>query len=258
MARRLLSEGKSADLLIGNNVLAHVPYLNDFIDGLKILLKPHGFITMEFPHLMQLIQNHQFDTIYHEHLSYFSFLTVEKIFAKHGLTLFDVEELPTHGGSLRIYAKNENDITRKISERVYDLRQREIKLGYNDLHHYLTFQEEVHAVKRNILKFLINVKERSKDVVGYGAPAKGNTLINYCGIKKDFIDYVVDRNPYKQGRFLPGSHIPIKAPDKIKETKPNYIIILPWNLKDEIIGHMSFAREWGAKFVVFIPEIQVI
>ena len=257
-AKRLASERKYADLLLGNNVLAHVPNLNDFVAGLNILLKPRGIITMEFAYLIRLIEDVQFDTIYHEHFSYFSFLTVEKVSAAHGLTIFDVEELPTHGGSLRIYAQHKGDDTNPISDRVYKLKQRETDTGYADINHYLTFGEEVKAIKRDILSFLIQSKEEGKTIVGYGAPAKGNTLLNYCGIKTDFIDYTVDRSPYKQGRYLPGSHIPIEAPDKIKETKPDYVFILPWNLKDEIMEQMSFIREWGGRFVIPIPRVEIV
>ncbi len=257
-ARRLASEGKHADLLLGNNVLAHVPNLNDFVTGLKILLKPRGIITMEFPHLLRLIEETQFDTVYHEHFSYFSFLTVDKIFHAHGLTLFDVDELATHGGSLRIYARHTEDKTRPVAERVHRLKQKEMEAGYAHIHHYLGFQEKVEAIKIDILKFLIQAKRDGKRIVGYGAPAKGNTLLNYCGIKRDFIDYTVDRNPYKQGHFLPGSHIPIEEPNKVKETKPDYLFILPWNLKDEIMEQMAFIRQWGGKFVSPIPKIEVI
>lgn len=257
-AKRLASEGKYADLLLGNNVLAHVPNLNDFVTGLKILLKPQGIITMEFPHLMRLMEERQFDTIYHEHFSYFSFLTVEKIFHAHGLTLFDVEELSTHGGSLRIYVRHTEDKNKPVADRVYQLKQEEIGAGYTDIHYYLGFQEKVKAVKNDILKFLIRAREEHKRIVGYGAPAKGNTLLNYCGIRTDFIDYTVDRNPYKQGHFLPGSHIPIEEPNKVKETRPDYLFILPWNLKDEIMEQMAFIRQWGGKFVIPIPKIEVI
>jgi len=257
-AKRMMESGKLADLIIGNNVLAHNPNLNDFVNGLRIALKSNGVITMEFPHLLQLMESNQFDTIYHEHFSYFSFLTVEKVFAAHGLTLFDVEELPTHGGSLRIYARHQEDKTKSISDRVYGLKQREIDAGYADINYYLTFGEKVKATKRDILRFLIQAKEEGKTIVGYGAPAKGNTLLNYCGIKTDFIDYTVDRNPYKQGHYLPGSHIPIEAPDKIRETKPDYVIILPWNLKDEIMEQMAFIRGWGGKFVIPIPKVMVL
>ncbi|MBI5048524.1 MAG: methyltransferase domain-containing protein [Deltaproteobacteria bacterium] len=257
-AQRLATEGKHADLLLGNNVLAHVPDLNDFVAGLKILLKPHGVITMEFPHLMRLMEETQFDTIYHEHFSYFSFLTVKKVFEEHELTLFDVEELSTHGGSLRIYAKHEEDTMKPISERVIELEQREINAGHTDINHYLAFAEKVQAVKRDILSFLIKAKNEGKIIVGYGAPAKGNTLLNYCGVRTDFIDYTVDKNPYKQRRYLPGSRIPIEAPDKIRETKPDYVFILPWNLKGEIMEQMSFIHEWGGRFVIPIPRVEIM
>lgn len=257
-ARRLLLEGKSADLIVGNNVLAHVPALNDFVEGLKILLKPRGVITMEFPHLMRLIDEAQFDTIYHEHFSYFSFLAVEKVFAAHGLTIFNVEKLPTHGGSLRIYAKHHEDNTKAIFERVSELKKLENDAGYTNINHYLTFAEKVKSIKRDILNFLIKAKEEDKTIVGYGAPAKGNTLLNYCGIGVDFIDYTVDKSPHKQGRYLPGSRIPIESPDKVRETKPDYLFILPWNIKDEIMDQMSFIREWNGKFVVPIPKVTVL
>ena len=207
---------------------------------------------------MKLIEETQFDTIYHEHFSYFSFLVVEKVFLAHRLTIFDVEELPTHGGSLRIYARHREDNTKTISDNVFELKSRERNAGYEDINYYLTFDKKVRAVKREILNFLIQAKERGQTIVGYGAPAKGNTLLNYCGIRTDFIDYTVDRNIYKQGRYLPGSHIPIEAPDKIKETKPDYVFILPWNLKDEIMGQMSFIREWGGKFIIPIPMVEVL
>jgi hypothetical protein len=213
---------------------------------------------MEFPHLMRMMEETQFDTIYHEHFSYFSFLTVEKIFHAYGLILFDVEELSTHGGSLRIYARHAEDKAKPVTERVDQLKQKEMDAGYGDIRHYLGFQEKVRAIKREILKFLIKVKEEGKTVVGYGAPAKGNTLLNYCGIRTDFIDYTVDRNHHKQGLYLPGSHILIVEPGKIRETKPDYVFILPWNLKDEIMEQMAFIREWGAKFVIPIPRIQVM
>jgi 2-polyprenyl-3-methyl-5-hydroxy-6-metoxy-1,4-benzoquinol methylase len=257
-ARELVGEGMLADLLLGNNVLAHVPGLNDFVKGMKILLKPTGVITMEFPHLQRLVDECQFDTIYHEHFSYFSFITVEQVFAKHGLTLFDVEELPTHGGSLRIYARHSEDGTKPVSEKVMALRAREKQLGYAGLELYNSFAGKVIATKRNILEFLIGSKRAGKMIVGYGAPAKGNTLLNYCGIRNDMISYTVDRSPHKQDHFLPGTRIPIYGPEKITETKPDYVVILPWNLKNEIIKQMSHIREWGGKFVVFIPEVQVI
>jgi 2-polyprenyl-3-methyl-5-hydroxy-6-metoxy-1,4-benzoquinol methylase len=257
-ARELVGKGIRADLLLGNNVLAHVPGLNDFVKGMKILLKPTGVITMEFPHLQRLVDECQFDTIYHEHFSYFSFITVEQVFARHGLTLFDVEELPTHGGSLRIYGRHSEDSSKPVSEQVITLREREKQLGYVGLDLYCSFADKVMATKRDILEFLIGAKRAGKTIVGYGAPAKGNTLLNYCGIRTDMISYTVDRSPYKQGHYLPGTRIPIHGPEKIRETKPDYVVILPWNLKDEIIKQMSHIREWGGQFVVFIPEVQVI
>ena len=256
-AKELVNQGIQADLLLGNNVLAHVPDLNDFVAGMKIVLKPDGILTMEFPHVLQLILQNQFDTIYHEHFSYFSFLTVEKVFATHGLTLFDVEELPTHGGSLRIYGQH-NDGKKPISDRISKLKTQEIEAGLEQRSTYLGFGEQVKATKRHLLSFLIDIKNQGKSVVGYGAPAKGNTLLNYCGIRTDLLDYTVDRSPYKQGLFLPGTHIPIYHPDKIIETKPDYLLILPWNIKDEIIEQMSHIREWGGQFVVPIPQVEVI
>lgn len=257
-ARELTAENRHADLLIGNNVLAHVPDLNDFVSGLKILLKPEGIITMEFPHLMRLIDENQFDTIYHEHFSYFSFITVNKVFASHGLKIFDVDELPTHGGSLRIYACHEENASRPVDGRALDLIDKEESRGFSDMKFYSTFGEKVKETKRAILDFMIRDKRHGKSIAAYGAPAKGNTLLNYCGIRTDFIDYTVDRSPHKQGLFLPGVHIPIYGPDKINETRPDYLVILPWNLKNEIIEQMSHIRDWGGKFVVLIPEVQVI
>jgi SAM-dependent methyltransferase len=258
MARDLVAEGKRADLLLGNNVLAHVPALNDFVAGMKLVLKPAGVLTMEFPHLLRLVEQCQFDTIYHEHFSYFSFITVEQVFARHGLTLFDVEELPTHGGSLRIYGRHSDDGAKPVSERVVELREREKRLGYAALDLYLSFAERVKATKRNILEFLIAAKREGKSIVGYGAPAKGNTLLNYCGIRTDMIDYTVDRSPHKQGHYLPGTRIPIYGPERIAESRPGYLVILPWNLKDEIMSQMGHIREWGGKFVVLIPDVKVI
>jgi hypothetical protein len=256
-ARELLAGGKTANLLLGNNVLAHVPGLSDFVKGMKIVLKPRGVITMEFPHLQRLVDECQFDTIYHEHFSYFSFVTVEQVFAGYGITLFDVEELPTHGGSLRIYGRHSEDSSKPVGERVTELRQREQRLGYTGLALYQSFAEKVMATKRDILAFLIEAKRQGKEIVGYGAPAKGNTLLNYCGIRNDMISYTVDRSPHKQGHYLPGTRIPIYGPDKIRESKPDYVVILPWNLKDEIMKQMAEIREWGGKFVTFIPEIRV-
>jgi len=257
-ARLLAAEGKSADLLLGNNVLAQVPDINDFVKGLKILLKPEGVITIEFPHLMRLMEENQFDTIYHEHFFYFSFITAEKIFAAHGLTLFDVEELPTHGGSLRIFARHTENVSREVSPKVHELRAREVASGIPRLDSYGDFAEKVKETKRKLLQFLISARREGKSVAGYGAPGKGNTLLNYCGIRTDFLDYTVDRNPYKQGKFLPGTHIPIYGPEKIMETKPDYLLILPWNFKEEIMAQNSYIREWGGKFVIPIPEVRVL
>lgn len=257
-ARQLAAEGTKAALLVGNNVLAHVPKLNDFVSGMKILLEPRGVITMEFPHLMRLMEENEFDTIYHEHFSYLSFTTVEKVFMAHGLTIFDVEELPTHGGSLRIYACHAGQTDRPVSRRVTELRAREEAAGFASLEHYLSFGEKVNETKRRILDFLIKAKRERKSVVGYGAAAKGNTLLNYCGIRSDFIDYTVDRSPHKQGKFLPGTRIPIYSPEMVKETKPDYLLILPWNLKDEVMEQMAHIREWGGKFVIPIPKVEVL
>jgi hypothetical protein len=257
-AKELVNEGKQADLLLGNNVLAHVPDINYFVGGMKLLLKPDGIITMEFPHLLRLIEQNQFDTIYHEHFSYLSFSTVEKIFAKHGLTLFDVEELTTHGGSLRIFAKHTEDNTHPLTHRLKELRQLELQQGLGDIETYQIFAENMRETKRKILEFLIQTKQAKKTIVAYGAPAKGNTLLNYCGIRDDFIDYTVDLSPHKQGLFLPGTHIAIHHPDKIKQTKPDYLVILPWNLKDEIIEQMAYIREWGGQFVTLIPHVEVV
>lgn len=256
-ARELADSEKQADLLLGNNVLAQVPDINDFVAGMKILLKPDGVITMEFPHLQRLMEENQFDTIYHEHFSYFSLLTVEKIFAAHGLTLFDVEELPTHGGSLRVFVGHVEDSSKPVTSRVTDLRAREISAGYQRMESYSRFAEQVKETKRKLLEFLIQAKRNGKRIVGYGAPGKGNTLLNYCAIRSDFLDYTVDRNPYKHGRFLPGTHVPIFPPERIRETKPDYLLILPWNLKDEIIKQNAFIREWSGKFIVPIPEVRV-
>ena len=256
-AGELVQEGTYADLLIGNNVLAHVPDINDFVQGMKIILKPQGIITMEFPHLMRLMAENQFDTIYHEHFSYFSFTIVNKIFNHHGLRIFDVDELPTHGGSLRIYARHAEDASREISDNAKALLEHEAAEGFENLEFYLTFNQKVQSTKRAILDFLVGAKNRDKTIVGYGAPAKGNTLLNYCGIRSDFIEYTVDRSPHKQGHFLPGTRIPIHHPDKIKETQPDYVVILPWNLKDEIMHQMAYVKDWNGKFVTLIPEVRI-
>lgn len=256
-ARDLLAKGQQADLLLGNNVLAHVPDINNFVAGMKILLKPQGVITMEFPHLMRLMEENQFDTIYHEHFSYFSFLAVEKIFARHGLTLFDVQELPTHGGSLRIFARHTEDVSKPVGPGVTELRAREQSACFGQLETYSRFSEQVKETKRKLLEFLIHAKQSGKKIAAYGAAAKGNTLLNYCGIRTDLVDYVVDRSPYKQGKFLPGVRIPIYSPEHIRETRPDYLLILPWNLKDEVILQNAYIRDWGGQFVVPIPEVTV-
>jgi 2-polyprenyl-3-methyl-5-hydroxy-6-metoxy-1,4-benzoquinol methylase len=257
-AQELVGLDKQADLLLGNNVLAHVPDLNDFVAGMKILLKSTGIITIEFPHLLQLITQNQFDTIYHEHFSYFSFLTVEKVFASHGLTLFDVEELPTHGGSLRIYGRHAENTNLAVTDRVAALKAKETTAKLDRIDTYLDFTKQVEDIKRQLLTCLIKAKSEGKSIVGYGAPAKGNTLLNYCGVRTDFIDYTVDRSPHKQGLYLPGTHIPIYHPDRIAETKPDYLLILPWNLKAEIVAQMAHIRDWGGKFIVPIPSLEII
>jgi len=256
-AREIAAEHGQADLLLGNNVLAHVPKLNDFVSGMKVLLKPNGVITMEFPHLYRLMDQNQFDTIYHEHFSYLAFNVVEQVFAHHGLTLFDVEELTTHGGSIRIFARHDTDASKAVTPRVTQMRDMEIREGFRTLERYRAFAEQVKETKRKILSFLIDAKRSGKSVAGYGAPGKGNTLLNYCGIRQDFLDYTVDRSPHKFGRYTPGTHIPIHHPDRIRETRPDYLFLLPWNLKDEIIKQTGYIREWGGKFVVPIPEIKV-
>ena len=250
-------EHGEADLLLGNNVLAHVPDLNDFVAGMQRLLAPHGVITMEFPHLARLIAENQFDTIYHEHFSYFSFIAVERIFAHHGLTLFDVEELPTPGGSLRIYARHTGNAALPVVPRDEQLRKREVDDGFMTLEPYRAFEARVRATKRELLSFLIDAKRAGRKVVGYGAPGKGNTLLNYCGIRTDFLDFTVDANPYKQGKFTPGTRIPILAPDAIAAARPDYVLILPWNLKDEIASQIAYVREWGGKFVIPIPKVSI-
>jgi len=257
-AGKMVENGQMADLVLGNNVLAQVPDVNDFVAGMKVILKENGVITIEFPHLERLMAENQFDTIYHEHFSYFSFIAAERIFANHDLRLFDVEEIPTHGGSLRIYACHDGNTKLATTDRAKALKAREIENGFRDLKCYDSFAEQVRETKRKLLEFLIKAKREGKSIAGYGAPGKGNTLLNYCGIRCDFLDYTVDRNPYKQGKFLPGTHIPICHPDKIKETKPDFVFILPWNFKDEIIKQNAFIREWGGQFVVPIPEVAII
>lgn len=257
-AKSIVSQNCQADLIIGNNVLAHNPNLNDFVEGLCIALKPRGIITMEYPHLLHLIENNQFDTIYQEHYSYLSLHSVQYLFNAHDLEIFDVDELPTHGGSLRIYAKHKTDQTHEISPHVRELVKKEKQAGLLDPVTYERFRRNVEATKRTLLQYLISVKDKGKTIVGYGAPAKGNTLLNYCGIRTDFLDYTVDANPHKQNLFLPGTHIPIKHPDQIRIDKPDFILILPWNIKEEIMDQLSFVHQWGGKFIIPIPHLEVI
>jgi 2-polyprenyl-3-methyl-5-hydroxy-6-metoxy-1,4-benzoquinol methylase len=255
VATNLAAQGRQADVLIGNNVLAHVPDLNDFVEGMKILLAPAGVITMEFPHLERLVEERQFDTIYHEHFSYFSLLTVRRVFAAHGLTVFDVEELPTHGGSLRIYACHEGE--RPVSDAVRELEAREERAGFTHLETYLAFGEQVQQEKRDILDSLISLKNEGRRIAGYGAPAKGNTLLNFCGVGTEFIDFTADRSPHKQGRYLPGSHIPIRAPEEIERQRPDVVFILPWNLREEIMEQLRFISDWGGRFLVRSPALEL-
>lgn len=257
LAREMVADGKQADLIVGNNVLAQVPNLNDFVAGMKLLLSPTGVITLEFPHIMKLIEENQFDTIYHEHFSYFSLLTIEKLAERHQLAVFDVEELPTHGGSLRVYLSHA-DSSRPREARVDTLLEREREVGLDIVETYTAFAEAARQSKRNLLSFLIRLKEMRKSICAYGAPGKGNTLLNYCGIGTDFIDFAVDRNPYKHGRFTPGMHIPIRPVDEIERMKPDYVLILPWNLKTEIVSQMKVIGDWGGKFVIPIPDVSII
>ena len=246
-----------SDLILGKNVLAHVPDINDFVRGLKIALKPEGTVTMEFPHLLNLIKENQFDTIYHEHFSYLSFHSVKQIFENQGLKLYDVEKYPTHGGSIRVFAAHDNRSI-KTSENVDDLLKEERSFGLFDIEIYKSFQQKTDKVKNDLLKFLLQVKKENKTVAAYGAAAKGNTLLNYAGVKSDIVDFVVDKSPYKQGKYLPASHIPIVDEAMIQKSKPDYILILPWNLKDEIIEQLKYINEWGGKFVVAVPKLKII
>ncbi len=258
LASRLVAEGRQADLLVANNVFAHVPDLNDFTAGMERLLAPQGVITIEFPHLARLIEGNQFDTIYHEHFSYFSFLTAQAVLGAHGLEVFDVDELPTHGGSLRVYAHRSGGAGHTVSARVTELAERERELDLDRLEGYSAFAPRVTETKWNLVEFLIDCRRDGKRVAGYGAPGKGNTLLNYCGIRADLLEFTVDRNPYKQGQFLPGTRIPIHHPEALEQARPDFILILPWNLTDEIVAQLSHVREWGARFVVPIPEVKVI
>ncbi len=257
-AEELVAQGRRPNLLLGNNVLAHVPDINDFVGGMKIALAPEGVVTMEFPHLLNLIECRQFDTIYHEHFSYLSLLTVQKIFAHHGLTVFDVQELPTHGGSLRIYARHAEDDAKPVSENVTKLLDKELAAGLDKTDTYTSFQNVASQVRKDLVNFLMEQQAAGKSVVGYGAPAKGNTLLNYCGVRSDWLSYTVDRSPRKQNSLLPGVRIPVYAPEKICQTKPDYVLILPWNLQDEITEQLAEIRSWGGQFVVAIPELKVI
>jgi len=256
-AKGLVADSIRADLLIGNNVLAHVPDLNDFVCGLKIVLAPTGVLTMEFQHLLNMLELNQFDTIYQEHYCYLSLHAARQVFEHHGLTIFDVEEIPTHGGSLRIYVRHTEDKSRPVLPTIAEIHDREISAGLTDLETYSAYGEKVAETKRQLLEFLIQARREGKRVAGYGAPGKGNTLLNYCGIREDLIEFVVDRNPYKQGKFLPGTHIPVFAPEKIDREQPDYVLILPWNLREEITNQLSYVRDWGARFVVPIPRLEV-
>ena len=258
LAERLRGEGRRADLLIGNNVLAHVPDLSDFVRGLRILLSDRGVITVEFPHVMRLVEGNQFDTIYHEHFSYLSLTIVVRAFAAHGLTVFDVEELPTHGGSLRVYARRDEAASLPVAERVGRLLDIEREHGLTGIGYYAGFQTKADAVKCGLVEFLIRQKRKGKRVVAYGAAAKGNTLLNYCGVRADLIEYVVDASPHKQGTFLPGSHIPVVAEARLRDTRPDFIVVLPWNIRDEITAQLAYARDWGAQFVVAVPALEVV
>jgi SAM-dependent methyltransferase len=255
LAKQLVAEGRGADLIIGNNVLAQVPDLNDFVAGIKHLLKPTGIVTLEFPHLQRLIEGNQFDTIYHEHFSYFSLISVDALAQKHGLAIVDVEELSTHGGSLRVYLAHAGN---EPSAAVTEMLEREERLGFRNLDTYASFGLQVQKVKRNLLAFLIKAKDEGKKICGYGAPGKGNTLLNYCGIGPDFLDFTVDRNPYKHGRFTPGQHVPVHPVEALDAARPDYVLILPWNLKDEIVRQMSHIGDWGGKFIVPIPDVHVV
>lgn len=257
-AEQLVRERGHADLVIGNNVLSQAPHLNDFAAGVARLLAPDGTATFEFPHLMRLLEANLFDTIYHEHFTYFSLHTAERVFARHGLTVFDLDEISTHGGSLRLYLRPESDSTREVSQRVTEFRARESEAGLESMEPYAAFRQRIEENKRDLLTFLVQARRDGKSVAGYGAPGKANTLLNYCGIRTDLLDYVVDRNPFKHGRFTPGTHIPIFPPERIAETKPDFVWILPWNLKDEIVEQLSYAREWGARFLVAVPELTVL
>jgi SAM-dependent methyltransferase len=256
-ARELAAEGRDADLVVGNNVLAHTPALVDFVEGLAAVLRPQGIVTLEFPHLVRLVAENQFDTIYHEHFSYFSFTAVSRVLAAHGLEVFDVEELATHGGSLRLFAQRAGDGRHPIAARGAALLEREAALGIESLDYYRAFAARVRETKWKLVEFLIGERRRGRTIVGYGAPAKGNTLLNYCGVRGDLLDYTVDRSPHKQGLYLPGTRIPIHSPERIRATRPDWVLILPWNLKHEVMAQMADVRSWGGRFLVAIPEVTV-
>jgi hypothetical protein len=257
LAAKLVSERRQADLVVANNVLAHVPALNDFVAGIKMLLKPEGIVTIEVPHLLEMIRLGQFDTIYHEHFSYFSFLTVEKVLAARGLAIFDVETLATHGGSLRLYARHMERANPAISPNVTALRALERATGLDSVAGHDGFSSKVERIKYDLLTFLLDAKKNRKRVAGYGAPAKGNTLLNYCGIRSDLLEFTVDRSPHKQGKYLPGTHIFVDTPEAIMRVRPDYVLILPWNIKEEVMNHMAPIRDWGGQFVVPVPEIAI-
>jgi hypothetical protein len=257
-ARTIAREQGRADLVLGKNVLAQVHDLNDFVAGFPRVLAPAGTLTIELPHVVRMIAENQFDTIYHEHFSYFSLYSAERIFAAHGITIFDVEELPTHGGSLRLYGRHSDTGDRPLSERLLELRARETAIGVATIEYYSTFEGRVRQTKHRLLELLIGLKREGKRIAGYGAPGKGNTLLNYCGIRTDLIDFTVDRSPYKQGKYLPGTRIPIYHPERIREARPDFVVILPWNIKDEILSQLAFIRDWGGRFVVPIPEPHVV
>jgi len=258
VAREILAAGRPADLIVANNVLAHAPRLNDFVGGMKRLLGQTGVVTLEFPHLLRLMEENQFDTVYHEHFFYFSLLAVQRVFDAHGLTLFDVEEIPTHGGSLRTYLRHREDESRPVRGTVAELLERERLAGLERIDTYVSFGAGVERIKRDLLKLLIEAKDSGQSVVAYGAAAKGNTLLNYCGVRTDFIDFVADRNPYKQDRYLPGTRIPICHPDRIRDARPDLVLILPWNLAEEIVGQLSYIQDWGGRFVLPIPDVRVV
>jgi len=258
LADQLAAEGRQADLVLGNNVLAHVPDIMDFVAGLKKMVRPSGVVTMEFPHLMQLLENNQFDTIYHEHFSYLSLYTVRQIFEANGLSLFDVEEIPTHGGSLRIFAKRSDNKDHAVSGRVQEVLEKEDRAGLRDISTYKNFQDRAESIKLELLEFLIQAKRKNKTVVAYGAAAKGNTLLNFCGIKNDLIAFVADANPAKQGKYLPASHIPVMREEDLKQSKPDYVVIFPWNIKEEITSQLDYIRDWKGKFIVSIPKFEIL